>query len=299
MSQKSEFVFFLIMIMAMTFWGGSWISGKLVSTIVHQDLLLVWRFLFCILGFLSLYPFLRFSLRVPRTTLPLLFAAGAMMVLYNLFFFLGVRYGFAGKGGVMVTTLNPAFTFFIGAVVFRSPVRKVQFLGLLLGLLGGFLLIEPWKYSPAELIRSGNLFFLAAAVSWSILTQLAGRIMKRGVGLFTYNLYLYLVAWGISLLLALDNNPLDFSQYSSAFWINIIYLSLFSACIGATLYFLATRRLGAGRASSFTLLVPAIAVFLSWIILGEVPQFFTITGGAIAVSAVYLINLGKRKGEAL
>ena len=296
MNRKNELSFFFIMIIAMSFWGGSWISGKLVSAAVHQDLLVFWRFLFCFLGFLLFHPFVRFSFSLSLTNFGLLAAAGVLMILYNQFFFLGLRYGLAGKGGVMVTSLNPVFTFLMGAAIFRYPVLRVQLIGILLGISGGFLLTEPWNHSLLEFVKSGNLYFISAAAVWALLTLLAGRIMQRGIGLIAYNFYLYLFAWLISVPLVLDNAPFQFSQYSLGFWLNIIYLSYFSTTIGATLYFLATRRLGPAKASSFTFLVPVVAVLISWAVLGEVPRLFTILGGTSAMSAVYLINLGRRRG---
>lgn len=294
MNQKRESLFYLIMIMAMTLWAGSWVSGKLLAATVHADLILAWRFLFCVVGFMAMKPFIPYSLRVPRRVLPGLFLAGIMMIIYNYCFILGTRYGLAHIGGVTVTTLNPVFTFLIAALIFRVPAKRIQIAGILLGVTGGLLLVRPWEHSLSEMARSGNLYFVGAAVSWAVLTHLAGRILKNGVGLFTYNLYLYLVSFIVCLGLIIDNRPLDFSQYSTGFWLNIIYLSIFSSSIASTLYFLSTKRLGTGRAASFTLLVPAIAVLLSWLILGEVPLALTILGGLLALSAVYLINRGGR-----
>jgi drug/metabolite transporter (DMT)-like permease len=295
MSQKSESLFYLIMIMAMTLWAGSWVSGKLLAATVHADLILAWRFFFCVLGFLAMKPFIPYSLTVPRRILPALIVAGGMMIIYNYCFILGTRYGLAHIGGVTVTTLNPVFTFLIAALIFRAPAQRIQILGIFLGVLGGLLLVRPWEHSLSEMAQSGNLYFIGAAISWAVLTHLAGRILKNGVGLFTYNLYLYLVSFLVCLLLILDNRPLNFAQYSTGFWLNIVYLSIFSSSIASTLYFFSTKRIGTGRAASFTLLVPAIAVVLSWLILGEVPLPLTLVGGAFALSAVYLINRGRRQ----
>jgi drug/metabolite transporter (DMT)-like permease len=69
-----------------------------------------------------------------------------------------------------------------------------------------------------------------------------------------------------------------------------VFLSVISSNFATTIYFIAAERLGSYRTSSFVFLVPSSAMLLSWLFLGEVPEPSTIIGGAIAISAVYLIN---------
>ncbi|MCR6640451.1 MAG: DMT family transporter [Sporocytophaga sp.] len=55
-------------------------------------------------------------------------------------------------------------------------------------------------------------------------------------------------------------------------------------------FFVATSRLGAGKASTFIFLVPFSAALGSWIFLKEVPEIHTIIGGFLGIFAVYMIN---------
>jgi drug/metabolite transporter (DMT)-like permease len=47
--------------------------------------------------------------------------------------------------------------------------------------------------------------------------------------------------------------------------------------------------------ASFLYFVPVFATLIAWVWLGEVPRFVSLTGGAIAIAGVIVVNLwGKR-----
>ena len=244
MNNQKETGFLLLMVLAMFLWGASWVSGKLVTgEAVAIDLVIFWRMLICCLGFLAFYPVRRFKLILPARQTALIIINGLLMVLYNHLFFIGLSRGLAGKAGVIVTGLNPVFTFIIASLLFRYAIRRVQIVGVVLGFIGGVLLLEPWAYSLKELSDS-SLILIVAGLNWSVITLISGRIMQSGVGNFSYNFYFYLAAFIASLGLAWNDNPFDFQQYSGGVWINILFLAVF-ATIGATsIYFFATQRIG-------------------------------------------------------
>jgi drug/metabolite transporter (DMT)-like permease len=74
------------------------------------------------------------------------------------------------------------------------------------------------------------------------------------------------------------------------FWGNLFFSATITTAIATTFYFVATSKLGAGKASSFIFLVPFTAAVGSWIFLGELPQWHTIVGGLLGIAAVYILN---------
>ncbi|MBN2870836.1 MAG: EamA family transporter, partial [Campylobacterales bacterium] len=57
-----------------------------------------------------------------------------------------------------------------------------------------------------------------------------------------------------------------------------------------TIYFIASGKMGSGRASSYMFLVPVCALASSYVLLDEIPSVPLLIGGAISMMAVYLIN---------
>lgn len=287
------------MMSAMLFWGASWVSGKLVAATAPAHVIVFWRFLFSFLSFFPVYAGIAVTggfreknikhFSVSLHGILWLIASAMVLIIYNHLFFQGLKNGLAGKGGIIVTTLNPLFALVLNRAITKEPLLPSQKTGLFLGIAGGALLISPWKYSFSAVVSSGNLLFLAAAFAWAVLTVFSSKAQKQMPALF-YNAGLYGCATVFNLLFFMEKNFTGLAALPAGFWLNTLYLAVFAGSIGTGLYFLAAKRLGGGRAGSFTFLVPGFAVLLSWLLLKEVPEPSMISGGVLAVTAVWLIN---------
>jgi drug/metabolite transporter (DMT)-like permease len=286
----------ILLVLAMIGWGGSWTSGKVASSLAQPEIIIFWRFLITVLSMVPLMVFQRESMRVSKKTFLWLLCAAVVLIAYNMFFLFGVRTGYAGAGGVLVTTLNPVMTLIWTSLFFRKRPWRLQILGLFLGLVGGAIILNIWKISYQNLLDSGNAFFLLAPMSWSLLTVLSQKI-QRQLSFTVFSFYVYAFATVISFPLAYIHGLWPVSEHAVLLWSNIVFLAIVATSFGATVYFLASSRLGSQKASSFTFLVPVIAVLISWLILDEKPLLTTIIGGALSITAVQLINM-KRRAQA-
>lgn len=289
MSNK-KLIFFLII--AMVIWGGSWTSAKLISVSAPTESVIFWRFLFTTISMLPLVSIFKVSLKVSLKEISLLALGGFVMFLYNIGFLFGVKNGFAGAGGVLVTGLNPVFTFLLTILLLREKTSSKQLIILALGLAGGLVMLEIWSLSSSQILDGGNIFFLMASTSWAFMTILSQKIQKR-LHFITYSLYVYFFCTIYGFIFSLANNAMFPIPSELPYWLNILYLSLGATSIATTIYFLCTKQLGSRLASSFIFTVPVSAVFFSFLLLGEVPQLHTVIGGLLTITAVYLINLQK------
>jgi drug/metabolite transporter (DMT)-like permease len=277
----------------MIIWGVSWASAKMITNYTNFEVILFWRL---IVTFVSLVPVLwitKDSFRITKKALPYVVSGGLVMLFYNALFFLGLRNGLAGAGGVFVTTLNPIVNFFLVAILYKYHLHLWEYLGLALGLLGGFIILKIWGLSIGALLDGGNVYFILAAFTWAVLSIITAQ-SKMYISPITYSLYLYGFATVVSFCMALPYDWMQPLSFDYLFWINIFYLASISTSFGTTVYFIASSRLGSARASSFIFLVPASAMLSSWALLGESPEWTTILGGLLAISAVYLLN--RKKG---
>ena len=67
-----------------------------------------------------------------------------LFFIYNLAFFKGTHSGLAGKGAILVTTLNPLFTVLIMSIINKKIVTK-EFLGILIGIVGGLVIMDVYN----------------------------------------------------------------------------------------------------------------------------------------------------------
>ncbi len=281
-----------VVIFAMVIWGVSWASAKMITNYTNLEVILFWRLL---VTFVSLIPVLwitKDSFRIPKKGISYAVAGGLVMLFYNSLFFLGLRNGLPGVGGVFVTTLNPIVNFFLLAILYKYKMERLEYLGLALGLTGGLIILKVWSISLESLLAGGNVYFIFAAFSWAVLSIITAK-SKSFVSPITYSLYLYGIGTVVSFCMALPYDWLGALSFDSNFWINMFYLGSISTSFGTTVYFIASSRLGSAKASSFIFLVPASAMLSSWGLLGETPEWTTIVGGLLAISAVYLLNRKK------
>lgn len=73
--------------------------------------------------------------------------------------------------------------------------------------------------------------------------------------------------------------------------IGVLYLGIFPTALGFSLWAYALTRMPAGQLSVSSYLVPAVAVLLAWLILGELPAPLALVGGALCLAGVGVSRL--------
>jgi len=275
------------MILAMTFWGANWTSAKLLGSTMPADILIFYRFLFSAVLFLPLLLFKKISLKVPVSLWGILGVCVVLMGVYQWLFFKGVLVGFAGAGGVLVTTLNPILTFVFVSVLTRKKLSIREWMGLSLGLISGFFFLHLWNFSLDQFLHSGTVYFVCAAVCWSTLSVLSTRIKLHPMA---YNFYLFSLILPF-MLLNLPGSQLGLIlNQGPSFWLNMTNMVLFGTVFATTLYFHVNQTLGSKVAASFILLVPLSTALVAYLVLHEVITWTTLVGGTLALSGLIVLN---------
>jgi len=273
----------------MLVWAGSWTSGKLIALSADPKITQFWRFVFSAVSIAPLIPLAGLSFRISLKEF-LWAAVGAVVIsLYTFMFFVGLKTGYAGAAGVLVTSMNPIFTYFLTRLLFRQQLTKRDAVGLLLGLAGGAVLLEIWHTSPEKLLMSGNLLFLGAAMVYAFVTLTTNAATKQ-TSIFVYSFYMNVL--GALLLIPLLGSDILLTPPPSNrfYWYNIIYLGVISNSFGTTVYFYAVKKLGSARASAYIFIVPAAALIIAAQYLGELVPLSTVIGGLIALVAVTILR---------
>lgn len=284
-------MFLLLAALAMVAWGGSWITARWASGYA-PEITAFWRFLLSAASFLPILWFRKESLALPRKAWPWVGLAALALAGYNLCFLGGLQTGHGGYAGVLVPSLNPLFTFLLASVFLSHTVNRTTLLGLGLGFLGGMLQILGPGLEARSFLRPENLFFLGAALSYALLTLWSARAQKH-VSVFVHSFWVSVGATALLAPFAWPKHPFQMQGLGHDFWINTLYLALLSGTFGTTVYFEAARRVGGARASSFSFLVPVSALVLAFLLLGEVPQWTSLAGGALSIGAVLLIQMSR------
>ncbi|EMY79245.1 EamA-like transporter family protein [Leptospira weilii serovar Ranarum str. ICFT] len=290
MPSNASAKFYVFLVVAMISWGFAWPSAKLIVGTQHPNVIIFWRFLATAISLFPIVLWRKESLRLPNYKTWFQVAIGGVLyTIYNQFFLLGLKNGLAGAGGVLVTTMNPIFTYvFVHSFQKKWPSAR-EGIGLLFGLVGGCILLGLWELDLNSLFLSGNIFFLLCAFSWAFLS-INSHSTGQTISPLVYSFYVFTIGTILDFFLAFPFGVENALSSGPQFWFHILYLSVVSTTFGTTVYFFASSKLGSRVASSFIFLVPVTALLGSWIFLDEVPSFATTIGGTFAVFAVFLLN---------
>jgi drug/metabolite transporter (DMT)-like permease len=292
--QPSDKLLVLAIVLSMFLWGLSWPSGKVLTHYCSAINFSVYRYTLVVATLLVLLLASRTQITIQKKGMPVVLAAGVCLCGYSYLFFMGLKNGAPGAGGILVTILNPIMAYTLGIILDRKLPKRNEAIGLLLGIIAGCILLKVWDNGHA-IIESGNIYFLLAALTWAVMSKFTSKGSRYGTSA-GFSLWQYIIT------LACFLPMMDTQEFVNAlgikdsiFWGNLLYSSVINTALATTMYFYATTRLGAEKASSFIFLVPMAAGTSSWLLLGEHIAPHTIIGGVVGIAAVYMINVRKTR----
>lgn len=182
----------------------------------------------------------------------------------------------------------------------KRPTAMVM-AGVVLGLVGLAILVDPFAPSATAVDRAGAIVLLGGSLAWaagSIYSKHAPQHPKPLVGPA-----MQMLAGGAGLAVfsvlsgeLLHLEPRAISMDSA---LAVIYLVIFGSLVGYSVYIWLLRVASASAVSTYAYVNPVVAVFLGWLILHEPLAPRTLVAAAIIVGAVALITRGAgREGRA-
>ncbi len=288
--QQKHFSYLLIL--AMFFWGAGWPALKLLTYSLPLEVVSFWRFFLMIFAFIPVLFYLKKPLVLKKEALKYILPSAVLNVLFMVFAFIGVQKGFAGSGGVIITTLSPVLTFMLVSLVFKKHPPKMQLLGLVIGFIGGLIMLQVTTLLGD--LNGAELYFLLCALVWAMLTLISQK-SHSVIHPVHYSFFIAIFATVILFFIALPHEIMAVTKESLAFWSALLYLAIFGQTIATTIYFIASGKLGSAHASSYMFLVPIFALGTSYILLGESVEIHIVIGGAITLLGVYLINRSQKQ----
>ena len=208
---------------------------------------------------------------------------------YNWLFLTGLTLAPASDGSILVPGTIPILTMILAVALLGERIGRRAIVGMAVAIGGLLVVIGPGRDSGGSRLL-GDLLFLTSAGVWAaynILVRVAGRRFDA----ISATLYA-MVAGSIFLLpLAVVTASVTALQEASArAWGSIAYLVVLGSILAFVFLQVGVARIGAGRASAFTLLVPLFGVGLSVVFLGERPTLLAIAGGVVVLIGLWLIQ---------
>lgn len=282
-------LFHILMVFAMIFWGASWISTKVLTNYVNEYELVFLRMGICFISMFPLIYFFKLSFKFDLKSFIFILIASVILTLYSIVMFLGVQHGTGSFGGALVTTLIPIITFILIALLNKKTISLKHSFALILGAFGVLNMLNIWNFNLNEIFSKDNIYFLLAAFLWSILTIITSKATKINAFVFTF--YTYIVSSFTLFVFFVDGNIFHkIVDFDFIFWFNMFVITILSTTFATSIYFIGATKLGAKEVSSYIFLVPASALSIGAIFLGEEITFNIIIGTIFTIIAIYILN---------
>ena len=246
------------------------------------------RFFLTALTMIPIILVMKKSFKIDFKTLLLVIITSLVFITYLKYFFLGTKFGTAGLGGALVTTLIPINTFLIMALMFGKKIQRKDIFALILGAIGVLTILNIWSFSYEDIFTTHNMYFLFASMLWPILTIVSSKITHTSPIVFTF--YMYVITTILVLVFFIDFPNIPHEKFDDIFWINILCLAVISTTFATTIYFIGIDKLGTNEVSSFIFLVPFFAIGLSAIFLKEEIGLTMIIGTILTIISVTILN---------
>lgn len=187
-----------------------------------------------------------------------------------------------------INATTPIWTLLIGFFFFSTTLKKNQWLGIIIGFLGIFILSE---IKPGEIFTSstiGIILMSGAALSYGIGAQLSHKYLSH-LSIIQTSFFTLLISTVISFIAMMCLNIHSLQEFART---NIILplfgLGSFGSGIAYLLYYFLVKKGSPEFASLVTYIVPVSAIIWGAVILKESIHLSIFTGLVIIFAGVYI-----------
>jgi len=287
---KSLTLKYLLIILAVIFWGSSFIATKVAlkelspETIISLRLIIASVFLFIT----AIVYKKDFSINLKSHGI--IFILALIAVFHLMIQVVGLNYTTASNTGWIIGTA-PIFMAILAAIFFKEKIGLLKISGIIIAMIGLLLLIGKGNITNVDLIKNkGDLLVLASAFTWGVYSMVNKKISLSYPPLMTI-LYLFMMMAVIIIPFNLNEASVNSVVHLSLNgWVSILFLGLFCSGIGYVIWAYSLRDLESAKVGAFLYFEPIVTVFAAWVLLSESITFLMILSGGIITLGVVLVN---------
>lgn len=291
--------YYIFLVLAVLFWSGNFIFGRLVSSSIEPMQLSFFRWFFVLILLLP-YILLHHKniLSVFKKKYILIIIFGALGIAgFNTFLYYGLQTTTA-TNALLINSSTPIFIIVLSALIFRTTITKLQLSGVLLSTLGVIYLILKGDINHILELKFtvGDLWIIAACIDWALYTVML-KFKPKELNAFEF---LGLTTFIGTIILA---SIFFYQGYSFEFSFlekdevlySLIYIVIFPSILSFYFWNISTMEVGVNKTGQFTHLMPIFGAVLAYIFLGEVLEFYHFVGIILIGTGIYLSMFLKRE----
>ncbi|NWG29694.1 MAG: DMT family transporter [Ignavibacteriaceae bacterium] len=278
------------MLLAIIFWGTSFVATKTVLNEIKPVTIIILRLILAsiLLTIIALSTKRKFSINIKNHSWIFILALVAVFHLWIQV--TGLQYTTAANTGWIIGTA-PIFMAILGFVFYKEKITPLQFLGILVALVGLLLLIGKGDITNIGLIENqGDLLVLGSAFTWGVYSMVNKKISLSYSPLMTI-LYLFLMMAVIIIPFNLNTETIDsVVNLSTVSWMWILFLGIFCSGIAYVIWAQALRDMESAKVGAFLYFEPLVTVIAAWFFLQEEITLLMIFSGLLITAGVFIVN---------
>ena len=294
MKSSNNFLAYIYLLLAVTFWAGNFIVGKFASYYgVPPFALNFYRWLF---AWLILAPFTIREIIIKKDYIlknyKLFLILGLTSItIFNSIVYYSLNFTQVINGVLMISTI-PVMMMFISSILKIEKTNIFQIFGVLFSFTGVILIIT--KANLEILINldfnRGDITMVVAMFAWAIYSVL---LKKQTYKISQLSLLEVIISFGLIFVI-----PIYFIEYQMGykiylgipFYLILIFVVLFPGLASFILWIKAISLIGANRSGVFLHLMPILSAVMAMILFNEKFMFYHILGTFFILTGIILSN---------
>jgi drug/metabolite transporter (DMT)-like permease len=277
-------------------WGSTYLFNKIAVTALPPFFLASILFICSGLFIMIISKILKYKIAITKKQFLNTLIAGVLFLVYgNGVFVWALRYVDSGFAALLAAT-QPLFVLFLMRLIDRKPMQKKSIIGVLLGLLGMYLLVSQKNIATSEGSVLGIFMIFTCVLSWSYGSVFVSKadlpknfFVSTGYQMLTAGTLLF---FGSLLFKETWISPLDWSEDVQ---LSMAFLIFFGGIVAFTSFNYLLKNVSTEKVATSAYINPIVAMLLGWYVLDERLSFQSIIASAVLLTGVYFINSRKRR----
>jgi drug/metabolite transporter (DMT)-like permease len=287
---KSLTLKYLLIILAVIFWGSSFIATKVALKELSPETIISLRLIIASVFLLITAIVYKKDFSINLKSHGIIFILALIAVFHLMIQVTGLKYTSASNTGWIIGTA-PIFMAILAAIFFSEKIGLLKISGIIIAMFGLLLLIGKGNITNVDLIKNkGDLLVLASAFTWGVYSMVNKKISLSYSPMMTI-LYLFIMMAVIIIPFNLNAASVNSVVHLSLIgWISILFLGLFCSGIAYVIWAYSLRDLESAKVGAFLYFEPLVTVLAAWVLLSESITLLMILSGVIITLGVVLVN---------
>lgn len=277
------------------FWGSTYVMNKLAVTELDPLMLACIRFTTAGSLIFIIAKCLKLSLKISKKQLLNCALAGFLFLAYgNGMFVWALQFVDSGFAAIEAS-LQPLLILVLMRIVDRKPIKLKSVVGIILGIIGIYLLVSQQELTTQDGSVLGMLVIFTCVLSWCIGSVFVSKAELPKNFFVNTGYQMLLGGFMLGIASVISGESLSFpTTWQTSTQLSLLGLIFFGSIAAFTSFNYLLKVVSTEKVATSAYINPIIAIFLGWYFLDETITTQTLVSAAVLLTGVYFINSSKK-----